>query len=54
MGDPQVSQALIQNDGTVVGILALCLGFVFYTSNSAHPFWRSFYRYTWAQAFFSY
>ena len=39
------SQALIQNDGVVVGILALCLGFVFYTSNSPHPFWRGFYRY---------
>ena len=39
------SQALIQNDAVVVGILALCLGFVFYTSNSPHPFWRGFYRY---------
>ncbi len=45
MTNTDVSQALIQNEGVVVGILALCLGFVFYTSNSPNPFWRGFYRY---------
>lgn len=36
---------LITNDATVLGILALILGFVFYTSNSQHPVWKSFYKY---------
>jgi uncharacterized membrane protein len=39
------SQALIQSDATVLGLLALCLGLVFYTSNSDSRFWRGFYRY---------
>lgn len=37
--------ALITNDATVMGFLALILGFVFYTSNSANPFWKKFYSY---------
>ena len=45
MANPEITHALIQNDAVVVGILALCLGFVFYTSNSTHPLWRGFYRY---------
>lgn len=45
MGDTLASEVMIQNDGVVVGILALCLGFVFYTSTSPHPMWRRFYRY---------
>lgn len=36
---------LITNDATVLGILALILGFVFYTSNSQHPVWKGFYKY---------
>jgi len=36
---------LITNDATVLGVLALILGFVFYTSNSQHPIWKKFYQY---------
>jgi uncharacterized membrane protein len=36
---------LITNDATVLGILALILGFVFYTSNSSNATCRSFYKY---------
>ncbi|ASP46962.1 DUF819 domain-containing protein [Cognaticolwellia beringensis] len=36
---------LITNDATVLGILALILGFVFYTSNSQNAACRSFYKY---------
>lgn len=36
---------LITNDATVLGILALILGFVFYTSNSNNTACRSFYKY---------
>jgi uncharacterized membrane protein len=39
------SQALVQNDAVVLGLLALILGFVFYTERSAHPFWRKLYTY---------
>ena len=39
------SQALVQNDAVVLGLLALILGFVFYTEASPHPFWKKFYRY---------
>ena len=35
----------ITNDATVMGLLALILGFVFYTSNSEHPACRKFYKY---------
>lgn len=41
----ETSAALISSDGVIFGILALCLGFVFYTSNSQHIFWQRFYRY---------
>lgn len=36
---------LITNDATVLGLLALILGFVFYSSNSQHPVWKKFYQY---------
>jgi len=36
---------LITNDSVVLGLLALILGFVFYTSNSQHPVWKNFYKY---------
>jgi len=39
------SHALVQNDAVVLGLLALILGFVFYTEASAHPFWKKFYKY---------
>lgn len=39
------SQALVQNDAVVLGLLALILGLVFYTEASPHPFWKKFYRY---------
>jgi hypothetical protein len=39
------SHALVQNDAVVLGLLALILGFVFYTEGSAHPFWKKFYTY---------
>ena len=38
-------QALVTNDAVILGILALILGFVFYTEKSEHPFWVKFY--TW-------
>ncbi len=37
------SQALVQNDAVVLGMLAGILGLVFYTEASRHPFWRRFY-----------
>ena len=36
---------LITNDASVVGLLSLILGFVFYTSNSQHPIWKKLYKY---------
>ena len=36
---------LITNDATVLGLLSLILGFVFYSSNSQHPIWQKFYKY---------
>ncbi|QLE86441.1 DUF819 family protein [Shewanella sp. Scap07] len=39
------STALVTNDATGLGLLAVILGFVFYTSNSSHPFWQKFYRF---------
>jgi uncharacterized membrane protein len=46
MQDSVVASApLITNDATVLGILALILGFVFYTSNSNNAACRSFYKY---------
>jgi len=40
-----MSAPLITNDATVLGLLAIILGFVFYTSNSQHPVWKKFYQY---------
>ncbi len=37
--------ALVQNDAVVLGLLALILGFVFYTEGSEHPFWKKLYTY---------
>ncbi|TCI05220.1 DUF819 family protein [Corallincola luteus] len=37
--------ALITNDATILGILAVMLGGIFYTAYSSHPFWRKFYKY---------
>jgi uncharacterized membrane protein len=37
--------ALITDDAIVLGLLAATLGAVFWTSNSAHPFWRGLYKY---------
>ena len=37
------STALVTNDATGLGILAVILGFVFYTSNSKNRFWTKFY-----------
>ncbi|WP_076412986.1 DUF819 domain-containing protein [Shewanella sp. UCD-KL12] len=39
------STALVTNDATALGLLAVVLGFVFYTSNSKHPFWTKFYKF---------
>ncbi|RTR37079.1 DUF819 family protein [Shewanella canadensis] len=39
------STALVTNDATGLGLLAVILGFVFYTSNSKHPFWKKFYKF---------
>ena len=39
------NHALITNDATVMGLLALILGFVFYTSHSDSPGWKKFYSY---------
>lgn len=36
---------LITNDATVLGLLALILGFVFYTQQSSNPGWQKFYKY---------
>ncbi len=36
---------LITNDATVIGILAIILGLIFYTSNSEHPVFKKFYKY---------
>lgn len=40
-----MSTPLITNDATVFGLLALILGFVFYTNQSSHPGWRKFYKF---------
>jgi uncharacterized membrane protein len=40
-----VNQALIQSDATILGLLALCLGLVFYTSTVDNRWCRAFYRY---------
>ena len=38
-----VNTPLFTNDATVMGILAILLGLVFYTANSQTSFWRKFY-----------
>ncbi|GLP95450.1 DUF819 domain-containing protein [Paraferrimonas sedimenticola] len=43
--DAAQSTALITNDATVLGLLAIMLGAVFYTHQSQHPFWQKFYRF---------
>ena len=40
-----LAMPLITNDATVLGLLSLILGFVFYSSNSKHPIWLKFYKY---------
>ena len=37
--------ALVTNDATILGMLAVILGLVFYTENSDHRFWKRFYTY---------
>ena len=38
-----MSTPFIVDDTVVFGILAACLGFVFYTSNSSHIVWKRIY-----------
>ncbi len=38
-----MNEPLITNDIVVFGLLALCLGFIFYTSNIRKGFWKKFY-----------
>lgn len=40
-----VNTALVTNDATALGMLAVILGFVFYTNHSRHPFWVKFYKF---------
>ena len=37
--------AVLENDSAVLGLLAVTLGAIFYTSSSSHPFWQKFYKY---------
>ncbi|MDD8059878.1 MULTISPECIES: DUF819 family protein [Shewanella] len=39
------TSAMVSNDATALGLLAVILGFVFYTSSSPHPFWQKFYKF---------
>lgn len=43
MTDTIVPEPLIADDTIVFGLLALCLGFVFYTSSIKTGFWKKFY-----------
>ena len=44
MANPALAHTpLFSNDATVLGILCLLLGLVFYTANSKIPFWQKFY-----------
>lgn len=45
MPSTPLAMPLITNDATVLGLLSLILGFVFYSSNSQHPIWQKFYKY---------
>ncbi|MBO0592140.1 DUF819 family protein [Cellulophaga sp. E16_2] len=38
-----MNEVLITNDAVVFGLLALCLGFIFYTSSLTTGFWSKFY-----------
>ena len=40
-----MSDALIQNEAVVLGLLAATLGAIFWSTQLPHPFWRRFYRY---------
>jgi uncharacterized membrane protein len=44
-GDIAANLPLIQSDAVALGLLALCLGLVFYTEQSRHPACQRFYRY---------
>ncbi len=39
-----MSEPIITNDAVLFGLLAMMLGFVFWTSESGVPFWRRFYK----------
>ena len=41
----EASTALITNNAVILGLLAIILGFVFYTSNLKEGFWNKFYKY---------
>lgn len=43
MTENSIPQPLIADDTIVFGLLALCLGFVFYTSSIKTGFWKKFY-----------
>ena len=43
MSENSLPQPLIADDTIVFGLLALCLGFVFYTSSIKTGFWKKFY-----------
>ncbi len=43
MTEMTIPQPLISDDTIVFGLLALCLGFVFYTSSIKTGFWKKFY-----------
>lgn len=36
---------MIRNDAIILGLLTATLGVIFWTTQSAHPFWQRFYRY---------
>ena len=40
-----MNHALITNDAVVLGLLAVTLGAIFWTTQSPHPFWKRFYTY---------
>ncbi|MGB5554241.1 MAG: DUF819 family protein [Flavobacteriaceae bacterium] len=43
MNETQLPHPLITDDTVVFGLLALCLGFIFYTSSLKSGFWQKFY-----------
>ncbi len=43
--DPTTSAALITNDAVVMGLLAITLGLIFWTSSRPDGFWKKFYTY---------